>query len=100
MDDVAGEAAELVIRHAGGMIVEVTVNHIFSRHTARFFHGVGRRVIAVATIGKKRIPSSLRAAPKGIHPRPRRSDWLALWTGVLSWIAFFLVAGTGISHFL
>jgi hypothetical protein len=81
---------------AAGMVVE----HVFSGHTARFFHGVGRRVIAVATLGAKRIPSSLRAVPKCTRPRPRRADWLALWTGILFWIALFVGVGVGVSHFL
>jgi hypothetical protein len=81
---------------AAGMVAE----HVFSGHTARFFHGVGRRVIAVVTFGTKRIPTSLRVVPKGSHPRPRRSDWLALWTGILVWIALFVAIGAGVSHFL
>ncbi|BBD01206.1 MULTISPECIES: hypothetical protein [Sphingobium] len=81
---------------AVGMVAE----HIFSGHTARFFHGVGRRVIAVATFGTKRIPSSLRVVPKGSHPKPRRSDWLALWVGILFWVALFFAIGLGVSHFL
>jgi paraquat-inducible protein B len=28
--------------------------------------------------------------PPGVHPRPRRSDWLALWTGVAIWLSPFL----------
>ena len=43
--------------------------------------------IAIATLGRKRIPSSLRVVPKGMVPRPRRSDWLALWVGVATSIA-------------
>ncbi len=82
--------------NAVGMVAE----HVFSGHTARFFHGVGRRVIAVATFGTKRIPSSLRVVPKGSHPKPRRSDWLALWVGILSWITLFLAIGFGVAHFL
>lgn len=81
---------------AAGMVAE----HVFSGHTARFFHGVGRRVIAIATFGTKRIPSSLRIVPKGSHPKPRRSDWLALWIGVAVWIALFLGIGIGVAHFL
>lgn len=98
--EVVVDAAGVVLRHAGGLVVDLTVDHVFSRHTARFFHGVGRRVIAVATMGGKRIPSSLRTVPKGVHARPRRSDWLALWVGILFWIALFLSFGFGVSHFL
>jgi hypothetical protein len=61
---------------------------------------MGRRVIAAATLGTKRIPSSLRAVSKGHRPRPRRADWLALWTGILFWVALFVVVGGGVSHFL
>ncbi|QGP79494.1 hypothetical protein [Sphingobium sp. CAP-1] len=94
--DVAGAA----LRHAGGLVIDLTVDHVFSRHTARFFHGVGRRLIAVGTLGRVRIPSSLRTVPKGERARPRRSDWLALWVGIISWIALFLAIGLGVSHFL
>ncbi|HAF41749.1 MAG TPA: hypothetical protein DCG90_08290 [Sphingobium sp.] len=98
--EVVVDAAGVVLRHAGGLVVDLTVEHVFSRHTARFFHGVGRRVIALVTLGGKRIPSSLRTVPKGVHARPRRSDWLALWIGILSWIALFMGIGIGVSHFL
>ena len=79
---------------------EMVVDHVFSRHTARFFHGVGRRVIAILTLGRKRIPSSLRMVPRGARPRPRRSDWLALWTGIAFWIALFVAIGLLAIHFL
>lgn len=96
MDDI-GEAvfdvAGVVLRHAGGLVVDLTTEHVFSRHTSRFFHGVGRRVIAIATLGRKRIPSSLRIVPKGARARPRRADWLALWTGILFWVALFVAIG-------
>ncbi|WP_298399890.1 hypothetical protein [Sphingobium sp.] len=98
--EVVVDVAGVVIRQAGGLVVDLTVDHVFSRHTARFFHGVGRRVIAVATLGGKRIPTSLRTVPRGARARPRRSDWLALWVGILSWIALFLSIGFGVAHFL
>ncbi|BBF68525.1 MULTISPECIES: hypothetical protein [Sphingomonadaceae] len=98
--EVVVDVAGAVLRHAGGFVVDLTVDHVFSRHTARFFHGVGRRLIAVVTVGRCRIPSSLRTVPKGVSARPRRSDWLALWVGILSWIALFLGLGFGVSHFL
>jgi len=99
------EAIAFTGRLVGGAIealnaVGMVAEHIFSGHSARFFHGVGRRVIAVATFGTKRIASSLRVVPKGSHPRPRGSDWLALWVGILSWIALFLAIGFGVAHFL
>lgn len=100
VDEIVGEAAGFLFRQAGGLAIDLTVDHIFSRHTARFFHGVGRRVIAVATLGGKRIPSSLRTVPKGVHAKPRASDWLALWVGIVFWIALFLALGFGVSHFL
>lgn len=100
LGEVVVDVAGAVFRHAGGLVVDLTVDHIFSRHTARFFHGVGRRVIAILTLGRIRIPSSLRAVPRGVSARPRRSDWLALWVGILFWVALFLGIGLGVSHFL
>lgn len=73
---------------AGGFIVDLA--NAFSGYTARFFHGLGRRSIAVATWGRIRIPSSLRTVPCGVRARPPRSDWLALWIGVAIWISLFL----------
>jgi hypothetical protein len=94
IDDAIGEAAAdaagAVVRHAGGFIVDLAFAYVFSGYTARFFHGVGRRSIAIATWGHIRIPSSLRTAPKGVRSRPRRSDRLALWIGVAIWLGLFL----------
>ncbi|WP_420144450.1 hypothetical protein [Sphingobium sp.] len=74
--EVVIDATGVVLRHAGGLVVDLTVDHIFSRHTARFFHGIGRRMIAIATLGGKRIPSSLRTVPRGSHARPPgRTGW-------------------------
>jgi hypothetical protein len=98
--EVVGEAVGFVVRQAGGLVVDLTVSHIFSRHTARFFHGVGRRAIAVATLGGVRIPSSLRMVPAGMKARPRRADWLALWVGLLFWIALFVAIGVTASRLL
>lgn len=100
VDEIVGEAAGFLFRQVGGLAVELTVDHIFSRHTARFFHGVGRRLIAMLTLGRMRIPTSLRTVPKGVSARPRRSDWLALWVGILFWVALFFGIGLGVSHFL
>lgn len=100
VDDIASEAAGFLFRQVGGLVVDLTVDHVFSRHSARFFHGVGRRLIAVATIGRLRIPSSLRVVPKGQSARPHVSDWLALGIGVLGWIALFLSVGVATVHFL
>lgn len=80
--EVVIHAAGTVLRHAGGMVADLAFDYIFSRHTPRLFHGIGRRTIAIATLGRKRIPTSLRVVPRGMKPRPRRSDWLALWVGV------------------
>lgn len=93
-DDAIGEAvadaAGVVMTYAGGFVVDLAIAYIFSGHTARFFHAIGRRVIAIATLGRTRIPSSLRSVPQGVRPRPRRSDWLALWVGVAVWTALFV----------
>jgi hypothetical protein len=62
---------------------------IFNRHVARYFHGIGRRLIALLTLGKVRIPSSLRIVPDGQAPKPRRNDWIALGVGIGTWIATF-----------
>lgn len=106
VDDALGEVAGFVVkevggfvvRQAGGLVVDLTVAHIFSGPTARFFHGVGRRSIAILTLGRWRIPSSLRTAPRGQRPRPRRNDWLALLVGILLWIMLFLAAGFLLAH--
>lgn len=94
IDDAVGEAAAdaagAVVRHAGGFIADLAFEYVFSGYTARFFHGLGRRTIVIATWGRIRIPSSLRTVPQGMHPRPRRSDWLALWIGVAVWVSLFL----------
>ncbi|BBD99293.1 hypothetical protein SAMIE_1027940 [Sphingobium amiense] len=100
LDEIAAEAADFVVRQVGGLVVEVAFDHIFSRHTARFFHGVGRRTIRIGTLGQWHIPSSLRAVPKGEAARPEPSDWVALVIGVLIWIALFIAIGMGGAHFL
>jgi hypothetical protein len=82
-DEAVGDAIAFV----GRVAVELTAEFIFSRHGARYFHGIGRRVIAVVTLGRKRIPSSLRQVPKGSMPKPRSSDWLALFVGIGTFIA-------------
>lgn len=94
LGEVVAEAAGAVVQVAGGFIADLAVayvfSHVFSGNTARFFHSLGRRVIAIATGGRIRIPSSLRTVPRGVRARPRRSDWLALWTGVAIWLSLFL----------
>jgi hypothetical protein len=86
IDDLAGEVIGDLLGRFAGLAVETVAEHIFSSNTARFFHGVGRRLIATATFGRKRIPSSLRVIPKGSSPKPRTSDWLALWVGIVAWV--------------
>jgi hypothetical protein len=81
VDEIVGEALSFV----GEVAVRFTMEQVFSGHTARFFHGFGRRIIALTTLGQIRIPTSLRESPKGTRPKPRRSDWIALWVGVLVW---------------
>lgn len=80
---------EAVTEHFIGPAVEAAVDlvasNLFRSWLARYFHGIGRRLIAVATLGKKQIPSSLRIVPKGTQPKPRPSDWLALWVGLMVW---------------
>jgi hypothetical protein len=98
--EVVVDVTGAVLRHAGGFVVDMTVDHIFSRHTARFFHGVGRRVIRFGTVGQVHIPSSLRVVPRGEAARPKASDWVALSIGILFWIALFLGIGLGGTHFL
>lgn len=94
IDDAVGEivadAAGAVMQTAGSFVVDLALSYVFSGYTARFFHGLGRRAIAVVTLGRIRISSSLRTAPRGVRPRPRRSDWLALWIGVAIWVSLFL----------
>lgn len=90
LGEIVAEAAGAVVQTAGGFIADLAVAYVFSGHTARFFHGLGRRVIAIATWGRIRIPSSLRTVPRGVRARPRPSDWLALWIGVVIWLSLFL----------
>ena len=87
--EAVGEVVGAVVQHAGGFVVDVVVAGIFSGGTARFFHGVGRRAIGAVTLGRVRIPSSLRMVPRGVRVRPRRSDWLALWIGIALWVGLF-----------
>jgi hypothetical protein len=96
LDEVAGE----VLGFVGRLAVEAAADHIFSRHTARFFHGVGRRLIAVATLGKVRIPSSLRDVVDGQQPKPRASDWVALGIGILVWVGFGVASAVALLSFL
>lgn len=80
--DVAGLAVRVALGTA-----ELVTSDIFRGALARYFHGIGRRIVALVTFGRRRIPSSLRRVPKGVIPRPRASDWLALWVGIGIWVA-------------
>ncbi len=56
---------------------------IFNRHVARYFHGIGRRVIVVLTLGSVRIISSKRHGIDQQKPEPMPRDWFALAVGVM-----------------
>jgi hypothetical protein len=58
---------------------------VFNKYVARYFHGVGRHVIMLLSLGFVRIPSSLRMVPKGMKPKPTAQDWIALIAGILTW---------------
>jgi hypothetical protein len=58
---------------------------VFNKYVARYFHGVGRHVIMLATFGKLHIPSSLRMVPEGTKPKPTARDCVALFAGILTW---------------
>jgi hypothetical protein len=58
---------------------------VFNKYVARYFHGVGRHVIMLLTLGFVRIPSSLRMVPAGTKPKPTAQDWIALIFGILTW---------------
>ncbi|MET0248537.1 MAG: hypothetical protein ABW164_02280 [Sphingobium sp.] len=99
--DAVAFAGRAIAGVANGLATAETVlSHVFSGHSARFFHGVGRRLLAVVTLGGVRIPSSLRRVPVGAGAKPRRSDWVALWTGILFWIALFVGAGLAAMRWL
>lgn len=87
--EAVGEVAGAVLQQASSLVVDVVIKGIFAGGTARFFHGVGRRAIAATTLGRVRIPSSLRVVPRGAAARPRRSDWIALWVGIATWFMLF-----------
>jgi hypothetical protein len=92
------EIAEVMLEYAARPLVEYGSQFLFSGTGGRYFHGIGRRFIAVVTFGRKRIPSSLRIVPKGTKPKPRRSDWIALFGGITVWLA--AAGATGAAIFL
>jgi hypothetical protein len=96
VDDAAEFAARLALNVAGSAL-ELVYDFIFSKYGARYFHGIGRHVIAIVTLGRKRIPSSLRQCPKGSRPKPTSSDWIALYVGIAT---FVFAAGGVILAFL
>ncbi len=79
----AEELVELGARLAFQAVVNTVPELIFNRHVARYFHGVGRRAIAVLSLGTIRIESSLRIIPIGEEAKPKGADWAALILGVL-----------------
>lgn len=101
VDEIIGTVvAEAAGQFVGAVVetaVDVATSSVFRGWLARYFHGIGRRLIAIATLGRKRIPSSLRIVPKGTTPKPRASDWLALWVGLVAWAVF---AGLAVGAFL
>lgn len=78
VDEAVGE----VLQFVGRAVADVALEFVFSKHGARYFHGIGRHVIAIITLGQLRIPSSLRQVPKGTKPKPNPSDWVALFVGI------------------
>ena len=91
LDDAAGEMIGEVAGFTVRLVANVGVELIFNKYVARYFHGVGRHVLMVATFGKLRIPSSLRAVHAGQKPKPYALDWLALVIGVTTWVAAAIV---------
>ncbi len=80
--------AEELVEVAAKLAFRVVINVpelVFNKYVARYFHGVGRHVLMVLTIGIVRIPSSLRMVPKGTKPDPTAQDWFALIAGILTW---------------
>lgn len=90
VDEIIGEAVATVAGQAVGVAVDSAVglitSNLFGGWLARYFHGIGRRLVAVATLGRVQIPSSLRTVVKGQRPKPTISDWIALWVGVAVWL--------------
>jgi hypothetical protein len=88
--EAVGEAVKHTARFVGDIATDVATQSvsklIYSGRVARYFHGIGRLVIAFATFGRVRIPTSLRVVPKGVTPKPRRSDWVALLMGIGIWV--------------
>jgi hypothetical protein len=81
----ADEIAEFAARAVIGTVLEVAPQLIFNKYVARYFHGIGRQLIRVCTLGQVPIPSSLRTVPKGTKPKPDVQDWVALFAGVMFW---------------
>ncbi len=86
------EAAAEIVKFVGRAAFELSSDLIFSKHGARYFHGIGRHVIALVTFGRVRIELSLRQVPKGTAAKPLRRDWAALFVG----IAVFLASGAAV----
>ena len=94
IDEIIGEAVGEAVKHTahliGNVATEVAAQSvsklIYSGRVERYFHGIGRLAIAFSTLGRVRIPTSLRVVPKGVTPKPRRSDWVALLVGIGIWV--------------
>ena len=91
---VADEIAELALRAAFNVAVEFVPELIFNKYVARYFHGVGRHVVMLLTLGFWRIPSSLREVPKGSKAKPTAQDWFALLVGIATWVASAILVWT------
>jgi hypothetical protein len=99
VDEIIGEVMAKVAGQVVGVVVdsavELIASDLFRGWLARYFHGIGRRLIAAVTLGRVRIPSSLRVVPIGTQPKPTASDWIALGVGVIVWLlAAGLVIGS------
>lgn len=98
LDEIAGAIAAEVAGKVVGTFAEASVQLIFNKYVARYFHGVGRHVLMAITFGKLRIPSSLREVPKGVKPKPTGLDWLALFVGVVTWGTAVAVVVTSLAE--
>jgi hypothetical protein len=81
----AEEIGEFVINMAANVVIEFVPQLVFNRFVARYFHGIGRHAIALASFGQWRIPSSLRVVAPGAKAKPNGQDWFALCVGIVVW---------------
>jgi hypothetical protein len=87
LDEIAGAIVGEVVGKAAGVVVDVSLQLIFNKYVARYFHGIGRHILKIASVGMLNIPSSLREVPKGTRAKPNALDWLALVVGVAAWFS-------------